>query len=499
MNGLDGGDSGDSCDDCDLAIVGAGPAGMAAAIAARGFGLRVVVVDEQAAPGGQIYRNIEASHRAGSAAAVGADYARGIALVRRFRACGALYLPGSSVWQVDPGGEVYLSRAGRSRKVRARQVLLATGSMERPAVTPGWTLPGVMTVGAAQILQKTAQALPGAAMWIAGCGPLAVYYAASLAAQGHRIAGFLDTTPAGNRRAAARHWQGGVRGIGYLLQGLGLLARIRLSSMRRVTGVTALEIVGDDRVRALRWQAGGVWHQAAADGVLLHEGVVPHTQLAVATGCAHAWSAQQGCFRPVTGTAGADVCRTSLDRVLVAGDCAGIGGARAAALQGRIAGAAAAARIDARHAAQSARIVACTARALRRELAVRPLLDALYTPRDAVRHPPDAGIVCRCESVTAGSVRDAVRAGCRTVDGVKSQLRCGMGPCQGRMCGLPVASLVAQTRGVAPDAVGPYRVRPPLRPISLADLASLAVSTQAAVRPAVDCPGERPPALPDHP
>jgi thioredoxin reductase/bacterioferritin-associated ferredoxin len=456
--------------DCDLLIVGAGPAGMSAAIAARECGLRVIVIDDQAAPGGQIYRNIEESHRLGLAASIGADYAGGIALVRRFRECGATYLPHSSVWQVNPDGGVYFSCGGGSRKLQAQYVLFATGSMERPAVAPGWTLPGVMTVGAAQILQKTAHALPGRKVWIAGCGPLAVYYAAGLAAQGHRIAGFLDTAVPGNRLPAARHWRGGLQGIGYLLKGLGYLARIEWSSMRRVGSVTALEIVGDDRVRGIRWQAGGAWHEEEADGVLLHEGVVPHTQLAVATGCAHAWDEVQWCFRPVASNLG----QTSLDRVLVAGDCSGIGGARAAALQGRIGGAEVARRIDSKQSERCVSLIARTGIELRRELAVRPLLDRLYAPREAVRRPLDTDIVCRCESVTAGHVRNAVRSGCRTVDGVKSQLRCGMGPCQGRVCGLPVAGLVAHERGVSPDEVGPYRIRPPVKPITLRDLAALA-------------------------
>lgn len=457
---------------CDLLIVGAGPAGMSAAIAASGFGIRVKVIDDQGSPGGQIYRNIEENHRRGVAASVGVDYAQGISLVQQFRACGATYQAESSVWQVNPNGDVYLTTRGSSQKVSSQFVLFATGSMERPAVVPGWTLPGVMTVGAAQIMQKTAGVFPGEKVWIAGCGPLAIYYAANLAAQGHRIAGFLDTAVPRNRYAAMRHWRGAITGADYLLKGLSYLARIELSSIRRIGSVTGLEILGDSRVKRIRWLSHGVWHEEHADGVLLHEGVVPHTQLAQATGCAHEWNEAQTCYRPVSTPMG----QTSLDRVLVAGDCSAIGGARAAALQGRIAAAEVATKMGIFSTDQRDHSIRTAVKHLKRELSVRPLLDSLYAPRDEVRHPEGPQIICRCEAVTADSVRDAVRAGCRTVDAVKSQLRCGMGPCQGRVCGIPVACLVARERNVEPDEVGPYRVRPPLKPISLQDLASLAAT-----------------------
>lgn len=455
--------------DWDLVIVGAGPAGMSAAVTAQEAGIRVLVVDDQASPGGQIYRNIEENHRRGFAASVGADYSRGIELVQQFRQCGATYLAESNVWQIGQDGAVYINSKGSSRKLSSRYVLLATGSMERPAATLGWTLPGVMTVGAAQIMQKTAQAIPGERVWIAGCGPLAIYYAAGLAAAGHRIAGFLDTAVPENWHAAIRHWKGAIRGADYLLKGLGYLARIKFSSMRHIGPVSALEILGKERVERIRWMSNGAWHEEDADGVLLHEGVVPHTQLAQATGCAHEWNEAQACYRPISSSMG----QTSLELILVAGDCSGIGGARAAALQGRIAAAEVVTRMGRISAEQRDQRLTNTVQDLQRELAIRPLLDRLYAPREEVRFPTDNQVVCRCEMVTAGSVRTAVRGGCRTVDGVKSQLRCGMGPCQGRICGIAVASLVARERNVEPDEVGPYRVRPPVKPISLGDLASL--------------------------
>ncbi|MEK7230682.1 MAG: FAD-dependent oxidoreductase, partial [Pseudomonadota bacterium] len=141
----------------DLAIVGAGPAGLAAAATAAGLGLRTAVIDEQPEPGGQIYRAIESvsTQRPAHLQVLGPDYAAGLELVKRFRASGAEYLPQTSVWQIDGERNVYVRNRAGTARIAAKQILIATGAMERPLPVPGWTLPGVMTCGAAQTLLKS--------------------------------------------------------------------------------------------------------------------------------------------------------------------------------------------------------------------------------------------------------------------------------------------------------------------------------------------------------
>lgn len=446
---------------------------MSAAIEATRRGVRVLVVDDQAAPGGQIYRNIEKNEATGAIKALGADYQAGLEIVRKFRASTATYSPHSTVWQVNPNGDVYISSGGMSRKVSSEYILLATGAMERPVPIVGWMLPGVMTVGSAQIMQKTAHALPSEKVWIAGCGPLAIYYAYSLIKQGHKIAGFLDTSTGKKRLNALKHWRGALRGGSYLWKGLGYLARLKLSGLTHITDVEVIEILGSGKAERIRWRRKGKWHEADADGVLLHEGVVPHTQLAVSTGCRHEWNPVQGAYQPKAGRRG----QSSLDRILVAGDCRGIGGAKVAAIQGSIAGVEVAKRLNATRADVAEQDIAALTSREELESAIRPFLDELYAPREVVLSPPDSSVICRCEVVTAGAVREAVRAGCQTVDSVKSLLRCGMGPCQGRMCGLSVARLVSEVREVQPDEIGPYRIRPPIKPLGLQELAGLAACT----------------------
>ena len=158
-------------DTYDVAVVGAGPAGLAAAANCARAGLMTVLFDEQASPGGQIYRAISATPVKRDTI-FGADYWSGARLVRDFLASGAQYVPTATVWSLTREREIGVSVAGSARIVRAEQVILATGALERPFPVPGWTLPGVMTVGAAQILLKSSGLVPHGRTVLAGCGPL---------------------------------------------------------------------------------------------------------------------------------------------------------------------------------------------------------------------------------------------------------------------------------------------------------------------------------------
>lgn len=459
--------------DFDLVIVGAGPAGMSAAVAGSKMGLSVAVYDDQATPGGQIYRGIECADAESRASQIGSDYLRGIDLVRAFRACSASYFPLHQVWQIDRDGTVYVSCGHSSRVVRGKRILIATGATERPVPIRGWLLPGVMTVGSAQIMHKSANALPGKQVWIAGCGPLAVYYAAEVARSGSKVAGFLDTSSAPTLSGAFRHVRSALGGAGYLAKGLGYLRNIKRAGFPHIKGVEDVEIIGNEKVEKIRWRCNGEWQEAGADGVLLHEGVVPHTHLALSVGCSHVWDESQACFRPVSGELG----NTSEATIFVAGDCTSIDGVKSARIKGELAAIAIAYDLHYISAESRDARSAPLRLSLRRDRRIRPFLEWAFRPRSSVLLPRNDSVVCRCESVTAKQIRTAVDAGCAHADSVKAKLRCGMGPCQGRICSNIVTSLVADCTKLDHAAVGPYRIRPPLRSISLIDLASLTVDT----------------------
>src|SRR5262249_17510299 len=182
--------------DAEVAVIGAGPAGMAAAIELARRGVSVTLFDENPAPGGQIYRAVDAvvQERPQTARLLGADYVHGCDLTTAFVAFGINHRPGATVWQVERDGAVGYSRHGRAGVMRARFVIVASGALERPVPVPGWTLPGVMTAGAAQLALKTADLVPDGRIVLAGCGPLLLLVAGQLADAGADIVAVLETT-----------------------------------------------------------------------------------------------------------------------------------------------------------------------------------------------------------------------------------------------------------------------------------------------------------------
>lgn len=452
----------------DLLIVGAGPSGMAAAIAARRHGLEVMVVDEQAAVGGQIWRSVEAGSRRDEI--LGPSYVEGRPVAEAFRACGAWYRPLTKLWQIEPGLRAFLSAAGRSEAVDARRVIFATGAQERPAPFPGWTLPGVLTVGAAQILLKSSGQIPVGPVWIAGSGPLPLLYAHQLLSAGGTIAGFLDTTPRGQWRRAIAHLPGALRAPGELLKGLKWLVELRGGATRFVSGVTEVEALGPGQVSQVRFRApGGPLETVDAATLLVHEGVIPSIHPLVALNCQTQWDDPQQCFTPVVDPWG----ETSRAGVFVAGDGARIGGARAALLTGELAALRVAGQLGRLGEDALTSVAAPLRQSLRHELAMRPFLDALYAPRREVFEPADRTMVCRCEEVTAGEIRDLARLGTPGPGQTKAATRAGMGPCQGRQCGYTVTRLLGAVQNRHPADVGYLRIRPPLKPLTLSELASL--------------------------
>ncbi|HEX3884973.1 MAG TPA: NAD(P)/FAD-dependent oxidoreductase [Stellaceae bacterium] len=451
-------------DPIDLAVIGAGPAGMAAATLAAELGLSVAVLDEQDAPGGQIYRAIE---RAAPNSPLGPDYLAGRDLAAAFRASRAVYRPATTVWHIDPDGAVSILAGGRSETFTARRILLATGAYERPIPIPGWTLPGVMTVGAAQILLKTADLVPGERTVLGGQGPLLFLAAAQLLRAGAPPAAILETAPHANYHAAAACLGPAWAGRRQVVKGLGLIAELRRAGIPIRRNVRGLRALGRDRVEAVAWDGG----ELPADHLLLHEGVIPNTQVSLALGLAHDWDEAQRCWRPSLDQWG----NSSVPTIAVAGDGGGIAGAAAAPLSGRLAALAAATMLGRLDAAERERRARPIHRALARELAFRPFLDALYRPSPAILTPPDDTVtICRCEEVTAGMIRRAARLGAQGPNQAKAFTRCGMGPCQGRLCGPLATAIMAETLGRPIPEIGTYRPRAPYKPITVGALAGLA-------------------------
>jgi NADPH-dependent 2,4-dienoyl-CoA reductase/sulfur reductase-like enzyme len=464
----------------DVAIVGAGPAGLAAATLCAERGLSVALYDEQGAPGGQIHRSVTASPLA-KADILDDDYWSGAARVKAFEQSGARYMSRATVWAVERRGDGAFALAiaigpptsRQSIAVAARTVILATGALERPMPIPGWTLPGVMTAGGAQGLLKTSGVVPMGRTVLAGCGPLLWLLAAQYLRAGVAIAAVVDTTPRGRLAQALRHAPAFLRSP-YFTKGLRLVRSVRRHT-RVIEYVTGLAVEGAVAAAGLRFVADGVTHTLPADLVLLHQGVVPDVNLAAAAGCALAWDDAQACFAPAVDAWGG----SSVPGVYVAGDGAGIAGAEAAEVRGQITALAAANACGGIDGATRDRLARPLRDALARAVRGRRFLDALYRPADAFRLPVDDTIACRCEEVSAGAIAAAAREGCAGPNQAKAFTRCGMGPCQGRYCGLTVTEILAREQGRTPGDIGYFRLRFPAKPIALGELAAMPVTPEA--------------------
>ncbi len=454
----------------DVLVVGAGPAGLAAAAAAVAAGVRVAVVDAGARPGGQYWRQPSDAVGAGLgplAADLQHDRATYDRLVRESAA--ADWHSWHTVWTITrsvDGFDVHTvarERAVDSRStVAARRLVLAPGSYDRQLPFPGWDLPGVMTAGGVQALLRGHGVAAGARVLVAGTGPFLLPVAAGLAAAGARVVGVHE---AASGAGWARHPLAVSRNPGTVAEGLGLaraLARHRIPVRRRSVvlaahGTDAVTSATVGRIRADGRMVAGSERRVMADLLAIGWGFTPQLELPLALGCATEVDADGSLVCTVDSEQ-----RSSVDRVWVAGEACGVGGAALAVVEGEIAGASAAG-------------LASSARARRRRSAARAFAAALHrahpVPPGWVDRVTDDTLVCRCEEVPAGALRAAVaELGADSARSAKLLVRTGMGWCQGRVCGYATSCLVADLTGGPPSAPLPERqIAAPLSLGALAD------------------------------
>jgi NADPH-dependent 2,4-dienoyl-CoA reductase/sulfur reductase-like enzyme len=457
----------------DVAVVGAGPAGLAAAAAAAGEGARVVVFDDQDTPGGQYLRqpHRQLGTRGRDPFVVSPGLARRLGEVLAHRH--VEYRPSTTVWNLPEAGVLAWADGHASGRLAAAATVLAAGAHDRCVPFPGWTLPGVVTAGGVQNLLKGQRVLPGRRVVVAGNGPLLLVVAASLLRAGAEVAAVAELAPVGLRVVASL--PGLAASPALLAQAARYRLRLLTAGVPVLRGHTLIEARGEATVREAVLAPVDVQGEADpararrfdVDAVVTGFGLQCSSELPRLAGCELVYRPLRGGWLPLRDP----WLESSLPGLFVAGDGAAIGGAAMAVEEGTLAGLGAVRRAR----GECSTAGAARARALRRRLArlarFRDALEALFAPpaRLSALRRPDT-VVCRCEDVTDAEIAAALEAGATSLAGIKSRTRAGMGRCQGRNCLHTLAEALAQRAGCAPAALHWPRARPPARPVSIAAL-----------------------------
>lgn len=409
-----------------VVVIGAGPAGIAAAVVAAERGVRTLVVDRGLEPGGQIWRHRPGAKLPGTA----------LHWLARLERSGAQLVSGASVVDARStadGAEIIADRGGRALRVHARDLVLACGARELFLPFPGWTLPGVLGIGGAQALLKSGASFAGERVVIAGSGPLILPVAASLAHDGARLVTVAEqASGAAIMRFGAGLWRSPA------LVAQAMRYRARFGGTRYRTGTWVIAAHGTDRLTHVTLTNGTRTWDEPADVLCTGYGLVPGMEIARLLGCATEHGAVTVDARQTT----------SIARVYSAGESTGIGGAPLSIVEGMIAGFAVASP-GAIPESLTRRRAALRRAATRMRQAFAPRQEL----RTLVAHDT---IVCRCEDVRYGAL---LAASCARQ--AKLYTRAGMGPCQGRICG-PALELL---RGWSVDSV-----RSPIEPTSISVL-----------------------------
>lgn len=415
----------------EVLVVGAGPAGIAAATAAAENGRAVIVLDDNLAAGGQIWR----SSTVKQSAPKDLGGARKREALERMARAGVTVMTGRAVFGIDTKGSSRTLQATAPASVIEQyqfdRLILATGARERFLPFPGWTLPGVFGAGGLQALVKSGYPIAGKRVVVAGTGPLLLAVAAHLAGDGAQVSAVMEQSPLNKLIPfAAALWSQPTK----ILQGARYRATLLKSRYRTGTWVVeAIAASGGQQLSGVRVTDGRRTWTEPCDLLATGYHLAPNTEIAALLGCAFV-----GDLVEVDSTQ-----RTSIPYVLCAGEPTGIGGLEAALLQGEIAGLTCAERVT----------DALQGRA-RKERAFSRRMEKAFALRAELRSLPGADtIVCRCEDVAFGSIREHT-----SWTDAKLQTRCGMGPCQGRVCGPAINHLLGWK---------PVSVRQPLFPVSL--------------------------------
>lgn len=439
-------------------VIGAGPAGVRATQQLVAQGLRPTVIDEAPAAGGQIYRQPPTSLKRPYKTLYGLEAAKAKAIHTTLEDLKPHidYRPETLAWDIQ-GNRLFTNAHGQIDSLDFDRLIIASGATDRVIPVPGWLTPGTYTLGGAQVALKAQAMIVGDPVVLMGCGPLLYLIAYQYARVGAHVAAVLDTSP---RHA---HWQAFPKLLAQpdvALKGAYYLTWLRARRIPLHRGVTPVRIEGDQHVQAIVWQKNGQEHRTLTQAVALGYGLRSETQLADLAGCAFTFDTENHQWLPKT----THHVRSSRQDVYLAGDGARILGADAAELTGRYA--ALTLLKDSGHSIDP-RIIQKIERKLARQTTLRQGLEQAFPfPRHLITSLPDDTVICRCEEISLQHYREQLHTlDAREMNRAKAFTRVGMGRCQGRMCGIAAAEILAHAWDKPVAQVGRLRGQAPVKPL----------------------------------
>lgn len=460
----------------EVVVVGAGPAGLSAALQASLAGVTVTIVDEYARPGGQYFQQPPAAFRLLDRSAMGRDYQAGVELMARVQQGKIEVLTDTLVWGAFEPTILEIYRGGQCQQIHAGRIVIATGAYDRPIAFPGWTLPGVITAGAAQTLLKNQWVVPGSRVLMAGTGPFQLPVAAHLVKAGATIVALLEASKAGT--GWLTHVPAMWKHLGKVREAQDYLGTLLKARVDMRSGWTVVEARGDGQVeQAVIAQVddegrpvAGTEKLLEVDTICLGFGFIPSLQLPRLLGCSSAWDSDLATWV----TAHDSDQRTSVAEVFVAGETTGIGGHDVAIGEGAVAGIKAAVDFGKLSVDEAGKRLSKISGDLKNHREFADYLNRTFALKpglyDLIR---DDTLVCRCEEVAAGEIAAVAREWNGSLRTIKQLTRAGMGNCQGRVCGALVAQIAAKASGKTVQEVGLDTPRPPIKPIPLEALAGM--------------------------
>lgn len=456
----------------DVLVIGAGAGGLTAASVAAEAGAEVVVIDERPKAGGQFFKQPLSFDDVPRSLSKDRQFADGKALIERAERCGVKFQFGTEVWGAFAPNDFAVFDGDCSRVYRPKKTVVATGAHERGLPLPGWTLPGVMTTGAAQILLRSYGSLPGERVLVAGNGPLNLQVALELKRAGVDVVAVVELAPSPGPSSLLDGVRMFLNAPGVTSIGARCLTGLKASRVpvlyRRV--LTSVE-KHDGALRARIGQVGrnGIDADRSfdADVVCVGYGFQPNNEILRNLGCRHGYDDNRG---QLVADRNAEF-ETSVESIYAVGDCCGLGGAPAACAEGAIAGSAVARSLGLVPASRLVQQEKLAIKRLRRHRAFQAALWRIFSaPRfQAELASPDT-LICRCEKVSLQEFEEALADGDPSMGTIKRRTRLGMGACQGRYCAPVAAAMIAKRDGCPVDEFSFFAPRSPLKPIRIADM-----------------------------